>query len=220
MATVRIFESAQQAEAAVSKLRAGGFRRDTIRVIEPGMGNEAAVERAIDDGVVAEVYRRSCVQALQRGRSLVAIDAPFGHEQDALDILAAAGAVDTEALPAYSRRDPAPFSDLLGIPVLSRSKTTTQLAQKPYTFGSWLGLGLLTKNSAPLFGAVSKRKKNWTSSMGLPLLTKSGAPMFGGLTARKRNWTSSFGLPLLSRNSAPLSSMFGMPTLSRRKNRD
>lgn len=221
MSTVRMFETTQQAEAAVAKLRNGGFRWDTIRVVEPAMGREGAVvDAAVDDGMIPEVYRQACVGALQRGRALVAIDAPFGHEQAAIDIMAEAGAVDTDMLPAYSRRDPAPLSDLLNLPVLSRSKSTTQLAQKPFTFPSWLGLPLVTRTGQAMFGGLSKSKKNWKYSMGLPLLTKSGGPMFGGLTKPKRNWTSSFGLPLLSRNSAPLSSMFGMPTLTRRRDND
>lgn len=221
MSTVRIFETAEQAEAAADKLRNGGFRRDTIAVVNPAMGGEAAaVDAAVRDGVMPEVYRRACIQALQRGRSLVAIDAPFGHEQDAVAIMTRAGAVDSEMLPEYSRRDPAPFSDILGMPVLSRSRTTTQLSERQYTFPSWLGLPLLTKTGGAMFGGLSKPKRNWTSSLGLPLLTKGGRPMFGGLTKSKRNWTTSFGFPLLSRNSAPLSSMFGIPPLTRRRGSD
>ena len=224
MSTVRLFESEHQAEGAAARLVEAGFRQQTISVISPAAGQEeAAVQSAVASGALPGSHRRVCVDALRRGRHIVTIEAPFGHEQEAIDILTAGGAVETDSLPAYSLYDPTPLSDFLGIPVLSSSRTTTQLAQRRFTFPSWLGLGLTSKKAAPLSSMIglkplSQPKRPRTSSFGLPLLTKSGGPTFGfkAIISPKRGWSRSFGLPLLSKNSAPLSSMFGIPLLTRR----
>lgn len=224
MSTIRLFETEQLAHQAAAKLREGGFRPATISVIAPMAGREAAiVEAAVEAGTIPGNHANVCREALQRGRHVLSVETPFGFEQDAIDILEDSGAVDTGSLPAYLPDDAAPLSDLLGIPVLSQSRTTTQLARREYIFPSWLGLGLSSKKAAPLssmFGmkTLSKEKRPWNSSFGLPLLTKSSGPTFGfkALTKEKRPWTSSFGFPLLSKNSAPLSSMFGIRLLSRR----
>jgi len=228
MLTVRLFESEREAQAGAARLIEEGFPRDSVSVISASPGSESVVvAEAKRSGRLPGSHAEACTAALKRGRAIVTVAAPFAHELQAIELLEASGAVETETLPVVSPRDPSPFSDFLGLPVLSRSRTTTQLARKPYTFPLWLGLGLTSRKAAPLSGmfglkTLSRPKRPWTSSFGLPLLTRSSGPVLGlkAISTPKRPWTSSFGLPLLSRNSAPMSSIFGLPLLTRRHRSD
>lgn len=220
MSTVRMFETKQHADAAVDKLVSEGFRRNTMSVITPGGGAERAnIDAAVRHGHVPGSDVNACIDALARGRTIIALDAPFGYQGLAYDVLDAAGAVDSDMLPEYSPRNPSPLSDFLGMPTLTAGRTTTQLSKGGTTFSV-----SLSKKSAPSssFGmsTLSKPKKNWTTSFGLPMLTKSQGPSFGfkTLSSSQGGWTRSFGLPLLSRNSAPLSSMFGLRVISKSDN--
>ena len=164
---------------------------------------------------------------MQPGQSLLVVDAPLGFTIDARNAMAANGALPITHEPPEpvkgpyraSWDQPAPLSAALGWDVLSRSSETYSefwgfplLSKKRLTFlGRWFptltgprfalsslfGLGLLSRNAAPL-----------SSMLGLPV--KTGA---SGVA-----WTSSFGMPLLMRAApAPLSSTFGLPLLSRRR---
>ena len=220
MSTVRMFETEQHARDAAAKLEQGGFRKESISVIGAMPGQEDdAVSAAIDQGRLSGSLRGSCVAALRRGRSIVTVDAPFGAEADAIDILEGAGAVDSGEVSRYSNYDPTPLSDMFGIPVLSNSRSSVQLSHR-LTFPVRLSNKATPLSSMFGMKTLTAPWRNKTSSLGFPMLTKSGGPVFGvKLRTPKKGWNRSFGIGLLSSNATPLSSMFGMRTISRKKNR-
>ncbi|WP_162906507.1 hypothetical protein [Algihabitans albus] len=157
----------------------------------------------------------------------MAVATNFGFAQQAIEIMENCGAVDSDSLPAYYPRNPSPFSDLLGLPTLSRAAPVSELKSASWFFSSLFGFGLLSRKAAPLsslFGmkVLSDSKREWRSSFGLPLLSNNPAPLSSSvgmrtLSARKRSWTRSFGFPMLTRNPAPFSSLLGIGTLIRRR---
>lgn len=233
---VRMYETEQQAHDTATRLREEGFPEDGIFLVVPESGSDGGSSEALASAFMAGHVLRShadiYAQGLKGGRSLVAARAPFGFGQLATQIMDSFGPVDLglrppqrssmgwdEAAPLSSalqlrvlrHRQPAPFSELLGLPVLSRGRSFLSnlfgelaspkpslfghdaLIQKAAPFSSLFGLGLLSRNPAPL-----------SSLFGLQTVYASAGP-----------WTSSFGLPLLSRAPAPFSSLFGLPLLTR-----
>jgi hypothetical protein len=210
---VRLYDTAEQARAAVAKLREAGFRDDAILELAPGSAQSVA--SAIVAGRMMGHRAEFYAERVKQGRSLVAVEAPFGQGQAATNILDGFSPVDqdlqlphdpvqhewgkaaplsaTLGWPVLLRKSPAPLSDSLGLPTRSRSEfyTTTSLASSDATFSSIFGLRLLSRNPAPL-----------SSMLGFPLLS------------RRTTKTSSFGMKLLSDTAAPLSSALGISTLS------
>jgi hypothetical protein len=200
-----MYETEQQARSAVQKLKDDGFPEDQLFLVTPQSGGTAeAIAAAIMAGFVLRSHAKIYAEGIQRGRSLVVVRASFGHSQDAIDILESFGPVDSglrlprepavawdEAAPISSafripvllRNSPAPVSRMFGMPPLSRGRTTWlaamfgELGNPHFAFSSLFGLGLLSRNAAPLsslFGmkTVSASAGPWQTSFGLPLLTK------------------------------------------------
>ena len=223
---VRIYRSEDAVMAADSRLAEAGFPRR--RVLRPGEG-EDAVRAAARAGLIPSSQVRLFTQHLEEGAFLLAASAYFGAANGAVTVMESAG--DAERPPEWDLlpHDPSPLSDALGIPTLSRVRSSTSLA-KGFSLSGMFGIPLLINSAAPLSSPIGiptllKSKKNRTSSFGLPLLSKSATPLsstFGlrVLSKQKRKtgeWRSSMGLPLLSKNPAPLSSMFGLQLLSNDK---
>jgi hypothetical protein len=123
-------------------------------------------------------YARSA----EKGHAVVVVDAFFGQGQFLGDVLNQAGPVDPSDLPVLKSRNPTPFSNFIGMPVLStrgRSyfKAFGELTGSNFSFSSKFGMKLLSNNPAPLSSmlglkTVTQRKSNWTKSFGFPLLTR------------------------------------------------
>lgn len=221
---VRIYPSEQQAREAAENLEEVGFTDVVLLEAAPVASQAAAAVRdAVAEERIPGSHLRICTKSLEQGRSIVAVRAPFGRGELASQILASAGPVDVDLLPPYQPRNPAPFSDLFGIPVLAKFTPMTDLSIITYSFGE---PSLSGRKAAPLSSLLGLRtlttpKRPWKSSLGLPLLSRDPAPLSSLLRWKPlsgyRRKDSSFGLPLLSRNPTPLSSLFGMRVLSRKK---
>ncbi len=229
---VRIYDSEERAQEAAGALVGRGFDERAVVVLTPSPGQDAArVRAAVERELLPGSQARFCAQCLQRGRSVVAVRVPFGRGQVALGVLESFGPVDTDQLPAYEVRNPAPLSDLLGIPTLTEDQGTFfgALVRSSWTFSSLFGLGLLSRKAAPLSSllgmkTLTRSKKDWTTSFGLPLLSRAATPLSSligmrTLTKPRKNWERSFGLPLLSKEAAPLSDYLGISVLSKKKER-
>lgn len=216
---VRIYASEEAARAAAED---AGQTFDTVGLIGP---DEGSVDAGIKAGFLDSAQRRRCAHALQNGQWVVGVSAPFGYTVQAERALERHDPIET--LPVPTRDNPAPLSSVLGIPVLSTVKSSTQLVQKNRFI---LGEPKLSKKKAAPFSSIlslplltkSKRQK---STFGLPLLSKNGTPlssMFGmpTLTKSKTGKSSSFGISLLSDNPTPLSSLFGLRVLSKKDDDD
>lgn len=221
---VRIYDTEENAAAADAALAEAGFTERNVFLPSKLKGQEkTAVQSAIDNGALPERNILVCTRTLQDGRSLVSVHAPFGSGQAAINIMERIDGVDGDLLSRYVASDPAPFSNALGISVISRAEPATGLASSDWSLSSAFGLGLLSDKAAPLsslFGmnTRSSSKQGWTKSFGLPLLSGKAAPLsslfgMGTVVKPKRPWNWSLGLPLLSSKPAPLSSLLGMSTL-------
>lgn len=188
--TVRIYETEQQARNAVAKLVEKDFPADSIYLLTPKPGQEEqSVAAAIGGGRLPPSHANLAKQMIRKGRSIVALELRYGMGQVAIDIMDSCGAVDTDKLPEYLPRNPSPFSDSFGLPVLLRdSRSTTKL--------------------------LSRSSTAFRTSFGIPLLSKNQRGK-ASLSSKRKN--SSFGLPLLSKNQRGKSSSFGFSTLSRAK---
>lgn len=222
---VRLYKSEQGARDVDARLQEEGFENRAMFLPSDHAGREVeAVNAAIESGVIPERFVKLCQRSLKEGKSLIAAQAPFGSGTRVISILESDDSVDNDLIRRYGFRSPSPLSEVLGIPVLSKFESSTGLLNSDWSFSSKFGMGLLSRNPAPLSSMIgwrplSGRKKNWTRSWGFPLLSRNPAPLsslFGMATVTKSKgaWTSSFGMPLLSRNPAPFSSLFGMKVLS------
>jgi hypothetical protein len=190
---VRIYGSEANAREAARKLVEAGFRKDLVHVLTPDSGGEQAVRAAVSAKKLPASHLKSALAALGNGRSIVSVPLPY-YGQETLEILDSCDPVEMDSLPASQLpNDPAPFSEMLGIPVLTKNRgASTQLLNSGPSFKSFLGLPLLSK------------PKSKTTSFGLPLLTKP------------KSKTTSFGLPLLSKPKSKTTS-FGLPLLTKSK---
>lgn len=175
---------------------------------------------------------------VEDGRSLVAIRPPLGYAQLAMNILEAYGPLETEPprpqrssvawdeaaplssalqLTTIKRHQPAPFSGLLGLTLLStggRSAFSRMFGELTTPDFALFGRPRLVHEAAPLSSlfhlkTISRSKGPWRSSLGLPLLSRNPAPL-----------SSALGLHTLTdrplgRHPAPFSAVLGLPTLSR-----
>ena len=222
---LRIYATEQAAADAHARLVAAGFDNQAIFLASEHRGRETStVEAAIRVGTLPERMVKFCTRSLEHGRSIVSADPPFGRGQRALDILESGETVDTHLAGPHVEDDPAPFSRMLGIPVLSEFSSSTGLLSSDWSVSSGFGFRLTSRNAAPLssmFGmkVLSASKRDRRSSFGMPLRSQNPAPLSSllGMTpisSRQRRGNYSFGFPLLSRNPSPLSSLLGIRTLS------
>ena len=230
-AIVRLYENEQQARDAVGKLTEEGYSADSICLVAPGAEGDpaTALSGAIVAGRLLGRNAQVFAERVQHGRSLVAIEAPFGRGERATKILDSFGPVDADlqlvpepvpsraaplstawGWPVLSRGNkPAPFSDFVGFQVLSSGRSILsrifgELANPHLTIFSMFPS--LTRNGAPLFARseLSGEPAPLSSKVGWSLLSEKAAPL-----------SSMLGMPLLARKPAPLSSMLGLPVLSR-----
>lgn len=189
---VRMYANEQNARDAAAKLvEAELLDERQIFLFTPGSGGaEEVVEKALQEKTLPGSHARKAVEALGKGQAVLSIVLPL-RGTDALEIMDSCGAVDTGPEPVHYHRDPSPFSDAFGIPVLTKGESRTRLLSGP-------------KDSSFGFPTL-KKSGSIDSSFGFPTLKKSASK------------DSSFGLPLLSKNGTPLSSMFGLKTLTGRK---
>ena len=220
---VRIYATDERARDAVAKLKAAGFRDDAILAVTPGapsVGDAMVAGRML--GHRAEFY----AERVKQGRSIVAVDAPFGRGQAATGILDGCEPVDLDlelpedpvavrggrAAPlsaalgwtVLSRKNPTPLSDALGLRTTARSEfyLTSELASPDYALSESMGMRLLSRSAAP-----------FSSKLGLPVLSRKQPR--AKLLNEPSPLSSALGMATLSRNPAPLSSLLGWATLTR-----
>ncbi|MFW5680906.1 MAG: hypothetical protein ACOCYE_02765 [Pseudomonadota bacterium] len=226
---VRLYETEQQARDAYAKLMENGFSEArTVVVAPPGEGDAgaalaAAMRAAEQMGDRAAIY----AERVQAGRTLLVTTPNFGMAETATRIMDGFGPVDTDLRivgepdpwgpgapfsatlywPPLMKSKPAPFSDLIGFPTLSPSKSYTELSSGL----SWLS-SMIPPLTSPNF-AFSKY-------LAMPLLLRVAAP-FSAITLmptliRQRGTRKlSLGLPILWRNPTPFSSLLSLPVLAK-----
>ncbi|MEM8560704.1 MAG: hypothetical protein AAGF57_00650 [Pseudomonadota bacterium] len=197
----RMYQTGEQAAAAVQALLDRGFKDELIVHVSPDVMGEtitpAGLIKKVDVGVeelngsLAVVFSRGLAQ----GRHIVVVNAEFGTGASATSALESANPLDAGGSPQVAPRNPTPLSSLIGMPALA-TRRLSMLSRlfPPLTRSSWLMFGSgLSKGPTPLSSMIGLKplteKKKKESSFGIPLLTKP-----------KGERSSSFGLPLLIRN--------------------
>ncbi|WP_349367856.1 hypothetical protein [Salinarimonas sp.] len=221
---IGVFRTEEAASAADAALAREGF---TERRVIRSDGESDAARAAAAEGYLPGSMVRVYGELLAEGATLAVVRAPFG-EGGAAEVTMRS-AEGYEAPPASPPpRNPAPFSTAFGIPVLTRSRSHTELMSK-WSFSDFLGLPILSGKAAPLSSTVGapvlvsdERERAKTTSFGMPILSNKPAPLSSAvgmpvLVSEKRPWTSSFGMPILSSNPTPLSSFLGLPVLTRKQ---
>lgn len=234
---VRVYRTEPQARAAVARLKELGFAEDSIHLLAPVSEEDAAsaraVSRAVRAGFLLQDRADRYADHVQQGGSLVAVRAPFGSGQRAADCLDALDPIDTGLehptsgvswdlaaplssglrAPVLWRDQPAPFSWLVGGPLLSAGRTFEskfpELTSPDWSFSSRIGLRPLSPRQAPWSSLSGKSGPSWTRSLGMPLLSAHPTP-----------FSARLGLgfligPLRLDQPAPFSAFLGVATLSR-----
>jgi hypothetical protein len=169
-----MYETEQQARDMANLLVERGFRREDIALLTPSPGAEmATVREAIDHGQLPGSHVNVAAEALRVGRGLVTVKAPFSYEALAEEILDSGHPVDTDKLPYVVPDNPAPFSEFMGFPVLSKRKPYAQLLKgdQRIIFSSFLGLKPLS-NKPP-----RAKLKAFKPFLGLKPLSSNPTPL-------------------------------------------
>lgn len=121
---------------------------------------------------------------------------------------------------------PSPMSALMGVPTLTGNSNTSShsplnhrsaVTNKAAPFSDLFGIGTLCEGPSFLSRIFPTQTKSGYSFLGMPNLSNKAAmiPLSTKSGKTGEQWRSSFGFPLLSSNPAPLSSLLGIPPLSR-----
>ncbi|MEO1033984.1 MAG: hypothetical protein AAFX44_00365 [Pseudomonadota bacterium] len=224
LATVRMFESAENARRALDKLDEEDLIGDGAWIItsEPSRLASETVAEAIEKEQLPSYFQHVARRALERGHSVVSVKPVFGVGRIVERTLDEFGTVNSDELPEYLPPNPAPLSDFLGWPTLASYQYTFNAKQ--ITSRTWFlttgrqGRFLLKPNRPWLPGMTIKRRPpGWPWSMFLPALGKP-KPFLPGMKIKRRpaGWPWSVFLPTLVHNPAPLSNLFNLPLLSKR----
>jgi hypothetical protein len=177
----RIYDHEYNAQEAVRRLQEEGVAPEHVVLLVPGPDTDAdAVERAVPNLPLghAIAYRK----ALGKGQHVVVVQTFFGQGGSRSAILNSCNPVDTRDLPLIRTRSASPFSDLFGIPTLSRSRRTLMtrlfpaLSGPDFALSAKLGMKLLSSNPAPLssmfkLGLLSSNPAPLSSMFKIKLLT-------------------------------------------------
>lgn len=193
--TVRMYASAEQAQAVVAKLLNRGFAEELVTLVTAASKPpaNAPASAASDDPVLSSILSSYVLRAhavvyaerVRQGQALVIVRPEFSTGVLAERILDDGNPVDSGVVVDHDRLplwdDAAPFSSMFHVPPLARG-------------------------TAPL-----------SAFFVLPVITKRGGTLCSalGLSELSGHDTYIFGAPALSRSASPLSSALNLPTLLR-----
>ena len=199
----RMYEFPEQAAQAKAALKKADYPNVHL-VSAAGMADAPFddIVAAIARGNVLTAHARIYAAGIAKGGSLVTVHAQFGSAIDAIRILDRFEPIDSGIPEPESHaslwNEATPLSSLLQLPVLINEAA-------PYsTFWNLPALSDPSSSLSRLLGLpLLKNFGSRSTSFGLPLLKNFGPR------------STSFGIPLLSDQPAPLSSLLGLPTLTK-----
>lgn len=177
---VRMYATEERARNAAAAIGEGIYGAGAMAILTPVAGQEeATVKKAIANRTLPGRYVHVGVKALREGYTILSVELPF-YDEPVLAVMDSFDPVAIEPPPRQSRRDPAPLSDLLALPVLSKSKPSTALMSGP-SF-NWFGFPLLSRNQRGRANLspnqrgrakLSANQRGKDRSFGFPTLTRS-----------------------------------------------
>lgn len=181
----RMYASHDQALKAANDLRNSRFARFTsVNMVSHNDAPEAgidAIAMAVMKGYVLKSQAKVYAQGIQRGGSLVTVNAPFGTAIAAMQIMDQHGPIDSgvvepkDRLPAWD--DATPVSCALNLPVLLDNDAS---------FSAFWSLPLLIKRSNTVTPSRATSSAPFTGTFGMALLSSKATIL-----------SSLFGLPVL-----------------------
>lgn len=225
---VRVYRSQRKARDAIKKLKASGFREDSVFVMTPSAEADvnAVVAAAVDAGRLPKAYTEIATAGLREGRSILTVDAPSGQ-----DLLAAKIMEGVDPVKSKDPEEPKPEEVK---PVEAVKEAVKQTTKSQYTSEAW-GIPLLWNGKsflANMFGGelassnfyffgAPKLKDNpapLSTCANISLLSDDPAPLsakIGRPVLTDKPYSA--GEPVLTSDAAPLSSKLGLPVLSETK---
>ncbi|MEL7297429.1 MAG: hypothetical protein AAGJ86_07180 [Pseudomonadota bacterium] len=217
----RLFESEQAANAAIDALVAGEEPRGRSLVIAASDPNAAAkLDAAIAAGSIEEIHRDALAAGLSRGRTILSSRPSELNTGRFVEQTLNAHCVDRDAIREYIPSNAAPFSDLLGIPVLSDSRSQTELVK--FDKDSSFGIKLISHKATPLssmFGLPVLRASKSAKGTSIAKMSQTSAPFSSKLGMKllsKSKSAKGTSVARLSRKAAPFSAFLGLRVLSKR----
>jgi hypothetical protein len=193
---VRMYASPEQAKRAVERLRHWGFEQELISLVTASSTPppNAPASAASDDPVLSSILAAYVLKAhakvyaaeVHQGRALVAIRPPFGTGGYAEEFMDDCDPVESALV--IERGDSMPLWD------------------EAAPFSSALGIPVLVRATAPfsafwVLPVVTRKLKSLGAAVGIPEVIRSPWYLFGE--------------PKLSHSGTPLSSMLGLPLLTK-----
>lgn len=223
----RLFDSLGPAKNAAEALTSAGY--DDVAVLPAnaasaaGDGEDAAATAATVDTATAVRAGRMLgehadfyLSRLTDDRALVVAMPPFMESRRAEEILDGHDPLPDSHLPQsepfvpLSER-PAPFSALLGLPVLTKSETP---------FSDLLGFGFREERHSHLSRLFPPLASDFTFSSKIGMGFRASKDTFFSTSTRSdrlEGKDSSFGIGFKAGRDTPFSSMLGLPLLTKRK---
>jgi hypothetical protein len=210
----RIFDSGDNARDAASKLEAAGYEADLIFVMAPAVAAPAPAMAEGEDagdthappptpqaapsmsaGELVKKVRAAgdleltrallCSRALDEGKSLVVVGAPYGYVVRANNIMNDCGAVPAELLDVPKANNPSPFSDFIGMPCLE-NRLSFLSGDSPLKDPHWTAFPARLKDTLTFNVKLSDNPAWLSSKLGMKTLSP------------EKPWRTSFGFKLLS----------------------
>lgn len=233
----RLYQSPAQARGAYDALLENGFTAEAAALLlapETKVAEEPAEETtdvgAAQDATsdVASAMRAGrmlgehtgfYLAQLAEGHSLLIVEPPFGTSQQAEALVDSYHPLPISHKPPREPFVPfweleTPLSTLLRLPM--RTKSDTPLSDFCGFKSRQEGTSHFSRWFAPLAPGFT-----FSSKLGMRLLSSNATPLSSktGMTTSSRRLqgeTASFGLPFKTKSETPLSSLFGLPLLTRR----
>lgn len=225
----RLFSSLDPAKKAAEALVSAGYDDVVVLPATPasgsGDGDDAAATApapAVDTATAVRAGRMLGEHAdfylsrLTDGRALVVAMPPFMDSRRAEEIINGHDPLPDSHLPPSKpfvplSEQPAPFSALLGLPVLTKSDTP---------FSDLLGFGFKEEGLSHLSRWFPPLASDFTFSSRIGMGFKPSKDTFFSASTRSdrlEGKDSSFGIGFKADRDTPFSSMLGLPLLTRRK---
>lgn len=234
----RIFDEGDQARDAARKLEAAGYEVSRTFVLAPApapdtapaeeetdanaapavasgtvMSAEELVEQVGPAGELSITRAILCVRALENGKAVVIVGAPYGYVVLANSIMDGCGAAPADIMDTARPDNPSPFSDFIGMPCLE-NRLSFLSGERPLLDSGWTLFPLKLRNKLTFDVKLIDNPAWLSSKLGLKTLKTDKPRTFNVKLVDNPAWLSSkLGLKTLSRDK-PLRTRFGFSLLT------
>jgi len=214
----RIFDRDEQARQAAEALADAGYGSDSLLVLgavapEGAPSPEDLVNQVRGAGELPITRAVLCARALEQGKAVVVVGAPFGYVVRANSIMDDAGAAPAERMETARPDNPSPFSDFLGLPCLEHRLSFLSV-EDPLIDAGWTLFPLKLRDKLTFNVRLIDNPAWLSSKLGLKTLKTGKRQIFNVKLIDNPAWLSSkLGLKTLS-DKRPRRTSFGFSLLT------